>query len=190
MSKDFADILKALGEPFPADKVSQRAGQGGKKLDYVDWTSVVHRLNEVSPDWETHSTLEHFDTAGTDDKGKIKYVVVIRIGLTVGLVTRYGYGADVDTDPDKAAKTAQAEALKKAANQFGIAIELWDADHRGLLADVRSGNIASLKAAVADLVPGFDEAKDKPAAILTHFGLADDADLSDVDLLYSLLIKD
>jgi hypothetical protein len=188
---DFADTLKALGKPFPPSEVKQRAaGFGNKKLDYVDWTSVVARLNAVYPEWETHSTLEHFSQCGVDDKGKPKFVAVVCTALEIGDVTRFGYGSDFDTDPDKVVKTAQAEGFKKAGNQFDIALELWDADHRDMLAAVRSDDVATLKAAVADLVPDFDKAKDKPAAIRKHFGLADDVDLNDVDLLYSLLNKD
>ncbi|MEM2991059.1 MAG: Rad52/Rad22 family DNA repair protein [Halobacteria archaeon] len=41
-----------------------------------------------------------------------------------------GVGADVDSDPDKAVKTALAEAIKKAGHQFGIALYLWDEKER------------------------------------------------------------
>jgi len=188
---DFKDTLKALGTPFLPHQVKQRAaGFGNKKLDYIDWVAVVDRLNEVSPTWSTFSRLEHFSIAGVNDKGKPQYVAVVQVGLDVEGVTRYGYGADVDTDPDKVVKTALAEGTKKAGNQFGIGTELWDADHRDMIDLVRTENIASLKQMVSDLVPDFDKAKDKPAAIRKHFALDDTADLNDADLLYSLLNKD
>lgn len=70
--------------------------------------------------------------------------------------TRAGVGADVSFDPDKALKTAQAEALKKAAHQFGIALELWDETHRDRLELMRSlGSDKAVKSKVLKI------AKDK-----------------------------
>ena len=46
------------------------------------------------------------------------------------IVYRDGIGANTNFDPDTAVKSAQAEALKKACHQFGIALYLWDAAER------------------------------------------------------------
>jgi hypothetical protein len=46
------------------------------------------------------------------------------------MISRDGIGAGVNFDPDTAVKTAQAEALKKACHQYGIALYLWDSAER------------------------------------------------------------
>ena len=46
------------------------------------------------------------------------------------MISRDGIGANINFDPDTAVKSAQAEALKKACHQYGIALYLWDAAER------------------------------------------------------------
>jgi hypothetical protein len=46
------------------------------------------------------------------------------------VTSRDGSGAGFNFDPDTSVKTAQAEALKKACHQFGIALYLWSEDER------------------------------------------------------------
>jgi hypothetical protein len=86
-----------------------------------------------------------------------QYLATVRASLSIRLddgdprghvVNRSGVGADVAKDPDKAYKTAQAEALKKAANQFGVALELWTEEGREVVARGRaleSGDLSVLK---------------------------------------------
>jgi hypothetical protein len=47
--------------------------------------------------------------------------------------SRDGSGAGFNFDPDTSVKTAQAEALKKACHQFGIALYLWSEDERNFV---------------------------------------------------------
>jgi hypothetical protein len=49
-------------------------------------------------------------------------------------ISRDGIGANTNFDPDTAVKSAQAEALKKACHQFGIALYLWSEAERDFIA--------------------------------------------------------
>lgn len=85
-------------------------------LDYE--TEFVHLKTELLPDTMKTST------------GKRQYSAEVALHLVIEGKRRLGVGGDVSFDLDKALKTALAEALKKAAHQYGIALELWDEDHR------------------------------------------------------------
>jgi len=111
-------------------------------------------------------------------------------------IERGGVGADTAPDPDKAYKTALAEAIKKAGNQFGIALELWDADHRDNLDAQRkigTMNLNQLKGAVVDRAgrEGVDLDVAAPLTLrknlVTHFGLVDAGELDNPDVLREVL---
>lgn len=89
-------------------------------LDYVGHAAVTDRLLEVDPYWVwepmaiTEAGLPIVDGAGG-----------LWIRLTVGSVTRTGYGhADGKTGGD-AVKIAIGDALRNAAMRFGVALDLW-----------------------------------------------------------------
>jgi hypothetical protein len=56
------------------------------------------------------------------------------------MIQRDGIGANVNFDPDTAVKSAQAEALKKACHQFGIALYLWSEQERDFVALQKSAS--------------------------------------------------
>jgi hypothetical protein len=134
-------VQDKLSAKFGADDVLQReAWKGGKKLDYVPIDRVIRRLNEVLPlgyDWSMS------DPIVSENAIYIKGCLTITLpdGTTV---RREGIGADrmdptdkTKFDPDKAAKTAMAEALKKATHTLGVALYLWDETERVKLARER-----------------------------------------------------
>lgn len=144
--------LTKLREPFPAEMVKQN--QDG--MDYVAIDGYINRWLEVmGPDYS-------FEIVGPVElillpedmktrSGKRQYLARVTAAISVGETRRCGVGADVSHDPDKAVKTAQAEAFKKASHQFGVALELWDEDHRTQLATDRAlaaGDEQTLKAEV------------------------------------------
>lgn len=121
--------------------------------DYVAIDGYINRLNEVLGHGWTWSinTWKIMDAAPTKS-GKAQYTAVVQGTLGVflsdvgvislgedddsflttqkAIVYRDGIGANTNFDPDTAVKSAQAEALKKACHQFGIALYLWDAAER------------------------------------------------------------
>lgn len=139
------EILAKLSARFDVGDVKQRA-QAGRKLDYISIDATIRRFNDVlANDWSTVITSQRLDAT---DNG---YLAVIALELTALGKTAAGVGADKASDPDKALKTALAEALKKAGHQFGVGLYLWDEGERAIVQRDRAaaaGDIAALKAKV------------------------------------------
>lgn len=148
MSTDLS-TLDALASEFPKNEVRQRDGGRGIKLDYIDIVQTINRLCDVlKADWDWRIDAASVSVVEMDGP---KFLASEYGELFVWLpdrdrpVVRGGSGADIDArDPDKAIKTADAEALKKAGHKFQIALYLWDEDKRNEIAEFRSLTRASL----------------------------------------------
>lgn len=127
-----AELLAKLSERFPVDDVKQRR-QGGVTLDYISIDATIRRLNDVlGTDWSF--SVDRYELHPLDSGG---YLAVVSGTITALGKTASGVGADTAPDPDKAIKTALAEALKKAGHQFGIGLYLWDESERAVIAKQR-----------------------------------------------------
>lgn len=133
-----------------------------KDQDYIAIDGYINRLNEILGTkwaWRINSLEWRHDVMPQTRNGKIQFLAIVHgtlsiitddIGITAmdeendvlttvrGFTTRDGLGAGVNFDPDTAVKTAQAEALKKACHQFGIAVYLWDEAERDFIKMQRS----------------------------------------------------
>jgi len=151
-----SSLLDRLAADFPKGEVRQRDGGRGIKLDYIDVVQTINRLCDVlGADWDWRVLDAKVELVDQDGP---KYLAFERGELRVRLedgreVVRGGAGADVDArDPDKAIKTADAEALKKAGHKFQIALYLWDEGKRNEIAEFRKltkASLPQLKKAVA-----------------------------------------
>lgn len=116
-----------LRQPFPASMVG-KLPRGTIKLDYVGHGAVTSRLldADASWNWEPVATNEdgtpHFDEDSNGD------YVGLWIKLTVGGVTRLGYGS-VPPKTQDAAKQLIGDAIRNAAMRFGVALDLWIKGH-------------------------------------------------------------
>jgi len=147
-------IPKELTEKFHPSLV--RKNQSNQ--DYVAIDGYINRLNEVLGHawaWQINDYQFYPDAAPPTKNGKPQYLAIVQGTLTIilsdigvisvdnddddsepflttqkALISRDGIGAGVNFDPDTAVKTAQAEALKKACHQYGIALYLWDVAER------------------------------------------------------------
>lgn len=133
-----SSLLNELSKEFPKSEVKSRAGGFGKNLDYIDIPSTINRFNEVCGAGWDWSIVDYTITSNGDNR----YTCTVRGDITVqlpdgGSTTRSGIGADIDKDPDKALKTADAEALKKAGHKFGVALYLWDEGKRNEISEFR-----------------------------------------------------
>ena len=186
MPEDLFPELTALRAPFPAEQVKQRQGPGGKQLDYVPIETVLGRLLELAPNYSWAASV---DVRMTVDGSK--YMVVATGHLTIGDKTATGVGAMIHMDPDMAVKSANSEAMKNAAkNGFGVALELWDEEHRASLATDRAlaaGDLPTLKKAVYDRAKeGLNKSRPTLAEVADYFNVNVGA-LNDVPSLKAIL---
>lgn len=122
--------------------------------DYVAIDGYINRLNEVlGHAWAWQINRFEVKDAPPTKSGKPQYIAVVQGTLTIilsdvgvvsigeddddaylttqkAMISRDGIGAGQNFDIDTAVKTAQAEALKKACHQYGIALYLWDEAER------------------------------------------------------------
>ena len=143
-----SSVLEALAADFPKSEVRQRDGGRGVKLDYIDVVQTINRLCDVlGANWDWRVLDAKVEVVEHDGP---KFLAYERGELHVHLpeilaqrrgdaaIIRGGAGADIDArDPDKAIKTADAEALKKAGHKFQIALYLWDEGKRNEIAEFR-----------------------------------------------------
>lgn len=202
------DLLDQLARRFDVDDVGQRV-QGGKRLDFIGIDKTITRYNEVlGAEWgftvidtelqqiEVLKTIKDSegnvvkDEYGRPKKEKVPQFLATVTGELQALGKRAGgVGADVADDPDKAIKTALAEALKKASHQFGTALYLWNEEERNTVQKVRTAiaagdEITPLKTQVMQkaLDAGVEANAEKIAA---HFKVSV-ADLQNIDILREL----
>lgn len=146
-------IPDALTERFHPSLIKKN--QSGQ--DYVSIDGYINRLNDVlGAMWSWSINDWKIADAAPTKSGKPQYTAVVQGTLTiifsdVGVVSigidedsfltsqraqisRDGIGANTNFDPDTAVKSAQAEALKKACHQFGIALYLWSEAERDFIA--------------------------------------------------------
>jgi len=166
-------IPEALTERFHHTLV--RKNQSGQ--DYVSIDGYINRLNDVLGgmwSWSINDWKLYPDAAPHTSTGKPQYLAVVQGTLTIILsdigvvsvgidedsflttqraqVSRDGIGSNINFDPDTAVKSAQAEALKKACHQFGIALYLWQEAERDFVAlqkAAKTNDIALKSLAVA-----------------------------------------
>ena len=149
---------------------------------YVSIDDYINRLNNVLGHawaWQINDWKLYPDAAPDTSKGKKQYLAVVQGSLSIFLtdigvissggeddedaflttqkavIVRDGIGGDIGYDPDKALKTAQAEALKKACHQYGIALYLWKEAERDFI--VLQKSAASNDVALKQLVVAYTQ---------------------------------
>ena len=195
-------IPKELTEKFHPTLVKKN--QSGQ--DYVAIDGYINRLNEVlGHAWAWQINTWQINDAAPTKSGKPQYMAVVQGTLTIilsdigvvsvgdddedaflttqkAMISRDGIGANINFDPDTAVKSAQAEALKKACHQYGIALYLWDAAERDFVELQRQAakNDVALKQLVVaytqralELDPGTMPEKDQMMEVL---------DIEDLDI--------
>lgn len=128
-------LLDELARPFHPHDIQSRQ-QGKETLLYASIDVVQDRLDEVlGLNWEVRvEELPLAPAPGTDRNGNPNFLAQVRADLTIEVdgrrITRSGLGAHVGSDLSMLSKSALADAIKKAATQFGIGRELWSTARR------------------------------------------------------------
>jgi hypothetical protein len=203
--------LERLAERFNVE-LHRRNGKG---FTYIPIEHVIRRFNEVTPGWDLKITKSEFSllpglTYGRASKPAAYALVEVEITADTedaGIITRSGIGGDFGSadDVDKLVKTALAEAIKKAGNEFGVGLYLWDEEERALIESAQEQGLTgqverastpvqtagyndaldALKNRVADLAERQGINRTGPA-IAAHFGI-EVAQLQDAATLEKIL---
>lgn len=113
------EISALLCSPFPKASIGKMP-KGGTTLDYVGHAATTRRLLEVDPTWTWEPVaLDERGLPAFDESGGLW------IKLTIGAVTRLGYGAANGKKGPDAVKECIGDALRNAAMRFGVALDLW-----------------------------------------------------------------
>lgn len=89
-------------------------------VDFVGHADVTDRLLAVDPQWNWEPLgFDSFGSPAFDGNGGLW------IRLTVGEVTRLGYGHADGKKGGDAVKEAIGDAIRNAAMRFGVALDLW-----------------------------------------------------------------
>lgn len=121
-----------LTSTFPKEQIKRRPDG----FDYIEWTSVLERILAAFDgrfDWVVHSAVltpeSVSERKGKDGKPYTKrvpaYWTVTGTLTLPDLGSRSGIGTAV-VETEEAPKSAESDALKRAAVKFGIALHLYD----------------------------------------------------------------
>lgn len=120
---DRSAMWAALRKPFPAKEID-KLPKGGTTLDYVGHAAVTSRLLEVDPLW-------NWEPVAWDERGLPLFVrdntgraIGLWIRLTIGGVTRLGYGS-VAAGAFDAEKQLIGDAIRNSSMRYGVALDLW-----------------------------------------------------------------
>ena len=121
-----SELSAALSAPFPKE-VEKQLDKGGATLTYIPVSEVIVRLNDVFGPLGWSYTLVKCDRDVLDPD-----FLVAHVSMTVGDITRDGVGgqkikrtrAGDIVDLGDEYKGAVSDALKKAAQSFGVGLYL------------------------------------------------------------------
>lgn len=117
------------GQPQNCDICHGYHKRASLHLDYVGHAAVTQRLLDVDPLWTWEPFA--FDEQGLPalDRDHDRNPIGLWIRLTVGGMTRIGYGS-VESAKSDAVKELIGDAIRNGAMRFGVALDLW---HKGEL---------------------------------------------------------
>lgn len=153
-----SEKLAALSAKFDVADVKQRR-QGGVTLDYISIDATIGRLNDVlGLGWSFEiDTTQLLPLEGGKYLALVQGKIIIPPTEDNPAKVASGVGSDIAGDPDKAIKTALAEALKKAGHQLGIGLYLWDESEREVIAQERAAGARKVTRKAAEKSEGSND---------------------------------
>lgn len=127
-----AEIRTSLAAPFDRAEIRQRQVGGGKMLDYLPGHVVRRRLNDSTNTWSMK--IVRCETRTIRTGGQDVPCEVAEVELTIPeLGTRAGLGVQLlrDGSGEDLLKGAVTDALKVAAVNFGVGLQLYDDEAPG-----------------------------------------------------------
>lgn len=123
MNEKLTEVSATLQRPFLPNEIG-KLPRGGMMLDYVGHADVTRRLLEADPEWNWEPLASDENGLPVYDTAQNGSPVGLWIKLTIGGVTRLGYGSVPASQAD-AVKVLIGDALRNAAMRFGVALDLW-----------------------------------------------------------------
>jgi len=115
--------IDKLSEGFPASEIKTRKGNFGNTLQYLESSTVIHRLNEIVPEWN-FKVIEHFqekDEVVVLGEMEIDDVAHQQFGCSK-ITKNKDTGVPLSLGDDR--KAAVSDSIKKAASMFGVGLRL------------------------------------------------------------------
>jgi hypothetical protein len=192
MSENTLASLTKMREPFKPEQINQMCrstkkdnpkgkctkcgglhGLPAVQLVYVGHAMITHRLLEADPSWTWEPlAVDQTGYPVTDKDGGMW------IKLTIGGVTRLGYGDAQGKTGGDAMKERIGDAIRNAAMRFGAALDLW---HKG---DLYAGDEAEKKEVILiterqlfDLLALIADVKADEKKFCVYYKIADVAEL-------------
>jgi len=158
--------LEKLTEPFPRTAIKSRTGGGGKKLDYIEGHTVIHRLNDATGNhWDLE--LRALDTMQLGTRTMLRAHVALTLP---GLGTREHIGIQMvdERGGEDLVKGAVTDALKKAATLFGVGLELYGEDYAAIDTSNAPPRNRSTSRNTVPEPPQSPVANERPAQVSEH----------------------
>ncbi|MCD4811251.1 RAD52 family DNA repair protein [bacterium] len=115
-----------LEKPFGPEQIKQREGNFGKKLDYIEGSSVIQRLNDSFEAKWSFEIVEHkiLDTDEVVVLGKLAAGDIVKTQFGSSKITKARETGNMISLADDL-KAAGTDALKKCATLFGVGLHLY-----------------------------------------------------------------
>ena len=115
-----------LEKPFGPEQIKQREGNFGKKLDYIEGSSVIQRLNDSFEAKWSFEIVEHkiLDTDEVVVLGKLAASDIVKTQFGSSKITKARETGDMISLADDL-KAAGTDALKKCATLLGVGLHLY-----------------------------------------------------------------
>lgn len=161
------DLLSGLSAPFPHN-VERSLSKGGVSLTYIPVSEVINRLNRILGVDGWSSEIVKCERDALDPDFIVAHVRITAKSEQLGVVVKDGFGGqkikrtrsgDI-VDLGDEFKGAVSDALKKAAQQFGVGLYLARSEEALMMdaqADV-SPEVETLWSQFTELAKSLDEA--------------------------------
>lgn len=116
-----------LEKPFGPEQIKQREGSFGKKLDYIEGSSVIQRLNDSFEAKWSFEIMEHKILDNADEVvvlGKLTASDVVKSQFGSSKITKARETGNIISLADDL-KAAGTDALKKCATLLGVGLHLY-----------------------------------------------------------------
>lgn len=119
--KSIKEIQEKLRQRIP-DRLVRTSVQGGTRIKYLDWQTVVRYLDLYAPGWEGNT----LSTVPVGNGVAVTYEIGIPCAEGIVVRSNVGYEEFTERGYGDAVVNAQRTAQKRTAADFGLGLYLYD----------------------------------------------------------------